>query len=139
MKLLHLPFFCTKYKSSYKIGQQKQFNTLWSSFTPYDVVHVKRCACLVKHCFLIFRIKDIFVLLKVWNAPKELLRGCTDSAVKSVEKLWILFFLNTIICFHEQIFSLFETLHLVGTRKFLTANVIRFVFSKNKIYLADKV
>ena len=103
------------------------------------MVKVERCVCPVKHCFLKFRIKDIFVLLKAWKAPKELLRGCTDSAVSSVEKLWIFFFLNTIIFFHEQIFSVFETLHLVGTRKLLTATVIRFVFGKNKFYLADKV
>ena len=52
--------------------------------------------------------------------------------VKSVETFWVFFF-------QKQIFSIFQTLHLIGTWKLLTAPVIRFVFGKNKLYLVGKV
>ena len=49
-----------------------------------------------------------------------------------VLKLWQYFF-------YEQIFSVFQTLNLVGIKKVLAATAIRFVFGKVKLYLMDKV
>ena len=35
-------------------------------------------------------------------------------------------------------FSVFQTLHLIGIKKSLTATAIRFTFGKNRLYLMDK-
>ena len=45
----------------------------------------------------------------------------------------------TIYIIEKQIFSIFQTLDLVGIKKVLAAAAIRFVFGKDKLYLMDKV
>ena len=106
------------------------------------MVKVEHCTCPVKHCFLKYRITDRFlVLLKNTESLKS-----TKRAITRMQTLWSsqwkhfgFFFLKTAIFFHKQIFPIFQTLHLVGTWKLLTATVIRFVVGKNKLYLVDKV
>ena len=95
------------------------------------MVKVERCTCPVKHCFLKFRITDrFFVLLKSTESLKSTKRAITRMhwLCGQVSGNIFGFFLKTINFFYEQIFSVFQTLHLVGTWKLLTATVIRFNF-----------
>ena len=101
------------------------------------MVKVERCTCPVTHCFLKFRITDrFFVLLKIKSEKHQ--KSCYEDALTLWSSRWKyfgFFFKTTTIFFHEQIFSVFQTLHLVGTWKLLTATVIRFVFGKNKLWI----
>ena len=95
------------------------------------MVKVERCTCPVKHCFLKFRITDrFFVLLKSTESLKSTKRAITRMhwLCGQVSGNIFGFFLKTINFFYEQIFSVFQTLHLVGTWKLLTTKVIRFNF-----------
>ena len=91
-----------------------------------NMVKVERCTCPVKHCFLKFKITDrFFVLLKSTGSLKRNKRAITRMhwLCGQVSRNILGFFLKTVtFFFHEQIFSVFQTLHLVGTWKLLTAS-----------------